>query len=501
MRDCGGIEDGIGDRPRRERHDEPRDPEAAAGILPYEIEVVEDSAVTGRGGLPLVLETMKALGMSPVINSQLQLRQRDSGFDEAQMVEAVVLLMAAGGEVIDDINVLRQDEGLCRLLGRKLPAADTVRRFLYAFHEDERIQEAREGRKEGQVAYIPTESEPLQALGEIGKELIKRVTLKRRSKKATLDLDATIQESHKKEALPHYKGGRGYQPSVIYWAEEDLVGADEYRDGNVPAGMENLPLIKRGFGALPASVTERYFRGDSACYDEAVLKWLSDEERPQGPRGRIGFTISADMSPSLREVCQGVTKWEALEDRPGETVAWAEVEFVPGDWPKKAAPLRYIALKIEKKQLSLLKAEGEGEDTERVKYLAIVSNRWEMKGEALIKWHWKKAGTIELVHDVTKNELGGGVPPCGRFGANAAWYRLSLLTYNVLSAMKSLGLPPALSTARPKRLRFALFTLAGRIVSHAGQWVLRVSRGAHQVAGLLEARSRLARLAQALALS
>ena len=89
--------------------------------------------------------------------------------------------------------------------------------------------------------------------------------------------------------------------------------------------------------------------------------------------------------------------------------------------------------------------------------------------------HWQKAGTIELVHDVTKNDLGAAVPPCGRFGANAAWYQLSLLTYNVLSALKSLALPAHLSAARPKRLRFAVFTLAGRILTHAGRLVLRMS--------------------------
>ena len=38
--------------------------------------------------------------------------------------------------------------------------------------------------------------------------------------------------------MPHYKDGRGYQPSAIYWAEQDLAVADEYRDGNVPASME-----------------------------------------------------------------------------------------------------------------------------------------------------------------------------------------------------------------------------------------------------------------------
>jgi hypothetical protein len=100
-------------------------------------------------------------------------------------------------------------------------------------------------------------------------------------------------------------------------------------------------------------------------------------------------------------------------------------------------------------------------------YLAVVTNR-EGKPVELLRRHWRKAGTIELVHDVSKNELGTKVPPCGRFGANAAWFRLSLLTYNVLSAMKSLALPSELSNARPKRLRFSLFTIAGRIISSGG---------------------------------
>ena len=126
--------------------------------------------------------------------------------------------------------------------------------------------------------------------------------------------------------------------------------------------------------------------------------------------------------------------------------------------------------------------------------LAVVSHRWALAPAALFRWHWQKAGTIELVHDVTKNELGAAVPPCGRFGANAAWYRLRLLTYNVLSALKSLALPPHLSTARPKRLRFALFTLPGRLVTHAGRLLLRISAEAERLVGLIAARTRLATL-------
>jgi len=184
-------------------------------------------------------------------------------------------------------------------------------------------------------------------------------------------------------------------------------------------------------------------------------------------------------------------RWTLFEHRPDATVHCAEVEFVPGDWKKDALPLRYVALRIRKKQGQLF---ATGADT---KYLAIVSNRWDLEAPALVRWHWQKAGTIELVHDITKNELGAAVPPCGRFGANAAWYRLSLLTYNVLSALKSLALPPALSAARPKRLRFTLFTLAGRLVTHAGHLRLRVSRAAEALAGLIAARERLVLVAHA----
>jgi len=465
------------------------------GLLPYTIEVVPDAdGLTSRAGLPLVLEAMRALGLDQAIAQHVHVRERQSGYRETEKIEALVLLLAAGGDCLDDIAVLQADGGLGRLLGRTFPSADALRHFLYAFHDDALIQQAQAQRPPETVAYIPAENAALQGLGRVNTALVHRVAAQGQGHKATLDHDATLQESHKREALPHYQGGRGYQPAAIYWVEQDLVVADEYRDGNVPAGMETLPLIQRGFASLPVAVTEHFFRADSACYDERTLKWLADPPRPGGLQGPIGFTISADMTEALHAVCAAVPApaWLLFEDRPDETVHCTEVEFFPGDWRKEAWPLRYVALRIRKKQGQLF---GSGTDT---KYLAVVSNRWDLAAPPLLRWHWQKAGTIELVHAVTKNELGAAVPPCGRFGANAAWYRLSLLTYNVLSALKSLALPASLSAARPKRLRFAVFTLAGRLVSRAGRLRLRVSATAERLAGLIAARARLALLAQAL---
>jgi hypothetical protein len=70
---------------------------------------------------------------------------------------------------------------------------------------------------------------------------------------------------------------------------------------------------------------------------------------------------------------------------------------------------------------------------------------------------------------VSKNDLAAGVPPSGKFGANAAWYRLTLLTYNVLTVLRHLGLPERFRHARPKRVRCEVFTVPAEIHTHARQ--------------------------------
>jgi hypothetical protein len=257
------------------------------GLLPYGVEVADRAdAVTGRAGLPLVIETLRALGLDQVIREQVRVRERQSGYTEAGKIEALVLLLAAGGDCLDDIAVLHADRGLMRLLGRTLPSADTLRHFLYAFHDDRLIAQAQAQRPPDTVAYIPAENAALQGLGRVNTALVHRVAAQGQGTRATLDHDATLQESHQREAHPHYQGGRGYPPAAIYWVEQDLVVADEDRDGNVPAGMDTLRLIQRGFARVPPTLTAYAFRADRACYDERVLQWLADPARAGVPQTR-----------------------------------------------------------------------------------------------------------------------------------------------------------------------------------------------------------------------
>jgi Transposase DDE domain group 1 len=66
------------------------------------------------------------------------------------------------------------------------------------------------------------------------------------------------------------------------------------------------------------------------------------------------------------------------------------------------------------------------------------------------------------------------VLPSKYFVANAAWLRLAVMAHNVLTALKRLALPAELVTARPKRLRFLIFNVPGKLVHHARRLILRL---------------------------
>jgi hypothetical protein len=439
------------------------DPEPAAECL------------TSYGGAPLLIRTLRSLGVAQSVAQRIKIKQRQRGYDEATFVESFILLNGVGGDCLDDFEHLRADGGLAEMLGHAVPSPEAARNFLYEFHSEANVEAAKGQRLLGQIAYIPGENAALQGLGKVNGDLVREVGRRCPDQKiATVDQDATIIGSRKQEALRTYEGERGYQPMLAVWAETNLVLADEFRDGNVPAAYQGLAVAKAAYAALPSTVTEFFYRGDSACHEHGLIDWLRNEKREEGPQGFIGFAISARMSPALLTAVKAVAEgqWEPYGKPDTEVIReCADVLFVPNEHSEKKdlQPLRYVAVRIRRRQGGLV--EGAAED----RHFAVLSNIRDWKAGRLLGWHREKAGTIEAVHDVLKNELAAGVLPCGRFGANAAWLRLAILTHNVLTALKRLALPTELLQARPKRLRFLFFNTAGRLVHHARRTILRLA--------------------------
>ncbi len=447
----------------------------------YDEEATEEG-VTALGGIPVLVQAFRSFAVGSSVKRNIALKQRQRGLPEDSYVESFVILNAAGGECLEDFEQLRADEGLAELIGHELPSPEAARKFLYQFHEEAKVEEAQQhALRLGQRSYIPGESAALSGLGAVNREMIQEFGRRTQDKIATIDLDATIIESWKREAQPTYQGSTGYQPMLALWSELNVVVADEFRDGNVGAHTQLLPVAKQAFSALPESVAEMYFRGDSACYEQELMRWLRDRKRTEGPQGFIGFGISAKMSEALRERLRMLPEGLWKPYREDAEVEWEYAELQNWDPLEKAGEeldhIRYLTMRVHNKQGELF-ADGK-----LYKYYAVVTNRWDFDAKRLLEWQREKAGTIEAAHDVLKNELAAGVMPCGRFGANAAWLRLAVLTYNLLSALKRLALPPELLTARPKRLRFLIFNTAGRIIHHARSVICRLKHLGRQVGG------------------
>jgi len=452
--------------------------------LPFEIDAaVDPSLVTGRAGVPLVIELFRQLGVAQAIDAEVAVKQRQRGLSPSQLVESLIALWVSGGDRCQDLTALREDQALATLLGHPLPAVTTMRDFLEAFHVEGGPLWAA-----GPEATIPEESAPLAGLGRANRTLVAGLQRGARERTATLDVDATLVASHKDAATVAYDGTRGYQPVVVLWAEQDVILHDQFRDGHVPAGCGNLRVLQQAVANVPQGITAIRLRADSALYETAVLRWCEDPQHP------VAYAISADLSDPLKAEITRLPEavWQVEREEPDAIRAWAEVPYVPSDGDhRKERPCvrRYLAVRIQKRQGSLF-ADGSS-----VHYFAVVTNRTD-DGLAILQWHRAKAGTVEHTHHVLKTDLAAAALPSGKFGANAAWFRLNVLTYNLLTALKRLTLPGDLRTARPKRLRFLLFNTVGKVITHARRTLLRLS-GAVQHALLVRARGKIARVAPA----
>lgn len=437
--------------------------------------------VTPHAGVALLIDAMRRAGVPTAAERHLPAKRSPRGLGQGAMVESFVLLSALGGECLDDLDHLRGDQGLAALTGYTLPAASTARQWLDRFHEPELLA----GRP-AQGAFIPMESAGLAGLRAVLEQAIRAfVATVPVSSEVTLDVDAHLVGSSKATALPTYEGFRGYQPALVSWAETGLVLADEFRDGNVPAGTGLADLVDEAHAALPSDRDWRVsVRSDSAAYQGDLL----DHWHGRGWR----FAVTADMSRELRAEVTALPEaaWAGLAvERDGTVREWAEVPYVPRRRyeQRDAQPFRYLAIRLRPPQGTLF---GDGAE---VRHFAVVTNDWDTPGGELILWQRGKAGTIEHVHRVLKDELAAGVYPSARHGADAAWLRLQVLTLDLLELLKAVALDAELRHARPKRLRFRVFTAFGRVVDHARASFVRVASGL--LAGIL--RPGLHRLALA----
>jgi hypothetical protein len=164
----------------------------AAGEFLFEIDPEPlGECVTALGGIPLLVRATRSLDVSGSVQRHLRVKQRERGFDEATYVESFLVLNAAGGDCLEDFDQLREDAGLSELLGHAVPSEEAARKFLYQFHDGEKIEQAQQALAGERVSYIPEESPALQGLAQVNQDVVRELGRRCAEQKiATLDVDA-----------------------------------------------------------------------------------------------------------------------------------------------------------------------------------------------------------------------------------------------------------------------------------------------------------------------
>ncbi len=500
----------------------------AQGVLPYKYEEERsDAGMTALAGLPIYLDLASVLGLADSIRAHVHVRESGQGWTDEQAILSLILLNLAGGDCVDDMRILEKDEGFCRVLGRvetkgltrqqrramerrwrkerhrSVPSPSALFRYLEAFHDP-----GEERKREPGKAFIPAPNEHLQGLRRANQDCVASIQKRHPEREATLDTDATLVETQKKDAFFSYQGYKAYQPFNVWWAEQKVVLHTEFRDGNVPAGYEQLRVFKEALDMLPEGVTKVYLRSDTAGYEHDLLRYC--EKGGNKRFGRIEFAIGVDVTREFKKAVAEVeeSEWKPLlKEIKGEMrktgSEWAEVCFVPNAIARsKNDPVyRYLAIRELLEQPELPGMEGHVElpfptmsmEKKRYKVFGMVTNR-DLEGNELINWLHKRCGKSEEAHSVMKEDLAGGKLPSSEFGENAAWWWIMILAFNLNSALKQLVLQGSWVTQRMKAIRFSLIGLPGRVMKHARGLIVRLVKNHPSLAVLVRARQRIMEL-------
>jgi hypothetical protein len=387
-------------------------------------------AVTSFAGLPLFLQMGKALGLEKKLN-ELALKERERGYKPADMIFSLMGVLQAGGAALDDLEVLKRDEGFRRLV-RAIPAANTLGEFLRRFV-----------------------NRTLYGLGRIVLNTAVGVIRSVGLKDVTLDIDAFTLESQKENAEMNYEGEVGFTPVMVTCAELKMPMAGIWRRGAASPQANLVWLLKRVMKRL--SGIRMTVRSDSAGYQGALVRLCEQEG--------ADFSITADKDAAVMETIRamGEKTWRAYEDTayPNRIQEIAETVHAMGN--KKTRAHRLIVLRWKR----------EGSELFEKDYHAVFTNR-EGTPEEILRFHRQRQDRSENVNKEMVYGFGLEKLPCREMKPNAAYFQIAMLSAIVATGVKYLSLPDGWQNLTMKTLRFRLIRLAGVVSHHARQVGLRI---------------------------
>ncbi|MBF0503140.1 MAG: transposase [Candidatus Riflebacteria bacterium] len=242
-------------------------------VLPFKLESTKER-ITGHSGLVLFGEFLHALGLLPLLDNNLPKPGSAIGYKPSEFVVPLLLSLHGGGSALEDLRVIRRDQGLLELLHiAEFPSPDAFGDWLL------RCGKNRTARR---------------SLEKIVNLITRRQLNREVARDYTLDIDASQVIAEKKTAHRTYKGELGYMPIVGHLAENGLVIGYEFREGNVSPHTRNLEFVKHCVANMPKFKRIAAFRADSASYQAALFNYLEGR--------KIIFAVGGHVDASVKTI-------------------------------------------------------------------------------------------------------------------------------------------------------------------------------------------------------
>lgn len=399
--------------------------------------------ITAHSGLILPAVYSLKLKLNQIVNKFITNPKHVTGAMPAEYVNHFCMIFWGGGRALEDVRILKEDTALQKLLAsEKILSSDALGNWLRAKGATD-----------------------ISNMRIVMQKILNKIMSKETRTKYTLDVDATQIETSKKEAKYSYKKVKAYMPMLGTLAENELCIHEEFREGNVSPGAGHLQFYKDCVKNMPKGKQIALYRADSASYKSDLINALEKD--------KVKYAIVAPKNIAIWDAIKNIPEEDWQSNNAGEEYAWTTSSMEKTDKGFNLSIKRTLIMQ------PLLIPEG---PVEKYAYHVVATNiepESNNKG-ALHQWY-NKRGQSENINKEVKAGIGLERMPCGQFIANAMYFRLGILAYNIFVGFKIESCPKSWQKHTIATYRWRLFNIAGSVTKGARQIYLKLKLGAERM--------------------
>jgi hypothetical protein len=430
------------------------------------VDVTADGGgLVSHAGSALLAQMADTLGFTAALSRRLgSIKQRRRGHDPGRVIRDLAVMLADGGECVSDLGAVRDQQALFGPV-----ASDST-----AFRVIERI------------ASEPGLLDALRAAHARARERFWE--LHGAPTRLTIDIDATLITAHseKEGAAGTYKGGYGFHPLHAYVDETREALGGLLRPGNAGANTaaDHQAVLDRALAQIPAEHLETIailVRADTAGATHGLIDYC----RAQDMRFSVGYELTEAVRAAILDLPEHA--WVTALDqngseRPNGEVAEISDRVELGSWPEGSRLIVRRERPHPGAQLSFTDHDGH-------RFQAILTDQPDDNIALLECRHRQRAHVEDRIRD--DKDTGLAKFPFKQFALNEVWLEIVLLAHDVIIWTQALLLDGQLATAEPKRLRYRLLHIAGRLAFSGRRAKLRLQHDWPWVTELVAAFDKL----------